>query len=180
MFFVFVVFLRPCAILLPLSTYFLPSPFPILGHRAELEALNQDLAQGNVANAYLFSGARHLGKFSVAKWFAKELMCVGYSADEQQALGDQIQKLLHPDLLVIDQLWMEDKCEDFAVIAQSSNVPQQHRQKAGAKTDTISIDDVRSLQERLHEVGSGAYRCCLIRSAERMHAEAVNALLKIL
>jgi DNA polymerase III gamma/tau subunit len=152
----------------------------ILGHRAQLACLEADLEQGNVAHAYLFCGARHLGKSAVAKWFAQQLLTQGIQGEERAAAVEQIERLLHPDLLVIDQLWIEDACEDFAVIARSSNVAQQHRAKAKAKTDTISIDDIRSLQERLHEVGTGIYRCCIIRSVERMQAEAVNALLKIL
>lgn len=152
----------------------------ILGHVSQLAALSEDLAQGNVSHAYLFSGSRHLGKFTVAKWFARSLLTAGLSGDEKENALNQIERLLYPDLLVLDRLWIEETCEDFAVIAQSSNVPQQHRMKAKAKTDTIGIDDVRSLQERLHEVRIGTHRCCLIRSVERMQTEAVNALLKIL
>ncbi len=155
-------------------------PSDILGHKTQLAALQQDLAQANVAHAYIFSGSPHLGKFTIAKWFAQELLCAGQSDEERALTQERIRHLLHPDLLIIDQLWIEDACEDFSIIAQSSNVIQQHRMKAKAKTDTISIDDIRSLQERMHEVGSGTYRCCLIRSAERMQVEAVNALLKIL
>ncbi len=132
-------------------------------------------------HAYLFSGAPHLGKFTIAKQFGRELLCSGRSEDECGAITDQIDRLLHPDFLVIDQLWIEDVCEDFAVIAKSSNIPQQHRAKdSPAKTDTISIDDIRAVQERLHDVGTGRYRCCIIRSVERMQTAAVSALLKIL
>src|SRR3989338_672886 len=153
----------------------------ILGHRPQLAALETDLAQGNVVHAYLFSGAPHLGKFTIAKHFGRQLLCDGRSGEECAAITDQIDRLLHPDFLVIDQLWIEDVCEDYSVIAQSSNVPQQHRAKdPPAKTDTISIDDIRAVQDRLHDVGSGRYRCCLIRSVERMQTTAVSALLKIL
>lgn len=153
---------------------------PILGHARELAALQDDIRTGNVAHAYLFAGERHLGKFTVAKWFAAELLSAGAGPDGKEKAHAQAERLIHPDLFVIDQLWMEGRCEDFDVIARTSNVPQQHRSKAKAKTDTISIDDIRVLQERLHEVGTGTYRCCLIRSAERMQDSAVNALLKIL
>lgn len=153
----------------------------ILGHRSQLAELQMDLDQSNVVHAYLFSGAQHLGKFAVAKWFARQLLCYGHDKEECPAINDQIDRLLHPDLLVIDQLWIEDVCEDFAVIAQSSNIPQQHRTKdSPAKTDTISIDDIRAMQERLHEVGAGKFRSCLIRSVERMQTAAVSSLLKIL
>ena len=152
----------------------------ILGHRLQLAALAEDLAQDNVAHTYLFSGAPHLGKFTIAKQFGRELLCVGRDDAGCEAIHDQIDRLLHPDFLVIDQLWIEGVCEDFTVISKSSNVPQQHRTKNSAKTDAISIDDIRAVQERLHEVGTSRYRCCIIRSVERMQTPAVSALLKIL
>lgn len=153
----------------------------IIGHESQLKALRSDIDTGNVAHAYLFSGQKHLGKFTVAKWFAKELLTLDAKDDaEKEKLSRDVDRLLHSDLFVIDQLWIEDVCEDYDVIAKTSNVSQQHRTKNNpAKTDTISVDDIRSLQERLHEVSGGRFRCCLIRGAERMQTEAVNTLLKI-
>ncbi len=159
----------------------MPSSSNLIGHKEQIQSLVADLEADNVAHAYLFAGQKHLGKFTIAKWFAKKLLTIDAEGpDEQKRLAHEVDRLIHPDLLVIDQLWIEDVCEDFEVIARTSNVPQQERAKKGAKTDTISIDDIRALQERLHEVGGGRYRCCLIRSVERMQDEAVNALLKIL
>jgi hypothetical protein len=88
--------------------------------------------------------------------------------------------MVHPDLFVLDQLWIEGQCEDWEVIAQTSNVPQQEREKRKSKTDTISIEDIRALHEHLQETAGGQYRCCVIRSVERLQAEAANTLLKIL
>jgi DNA polymerase-3 subunit delta' len=159
----------------------MPIPSEIIGHTLQIDALKKDLAADNVVHAYLFAGPRHLGKFTVAKWFARELLTADSTdEDDRERRMHQIDRLLLQDLLVIDQLWMEDVCEDFDVIALSSNVPQLHRKKAGAKTDVIGIDDIRALQDRMHEVGGSRFRCCLIRSVERMQDEAVNALLKIL
>ncbi len=151
----------------------------IIGHRSVLEALEQDIATDNVSHAYLFSGAASLGKMTVAHWFARTLL-LRNAADPKQALTE-LERLTHPDLLVMDQLWMEEVCDDWDVISRSSNVPQMHRsKKPAAKTDTISIDDIRALQERLYEKGTGTYRCCIIRKMERMQAAATNAFLKIL
>ncbi len=152
---------------------------PIIGHAEQLSALERDLETGNVGHAYLFSGPRHVGKMTTAKWFASKLLSLGTGEDVAQT-AEKVARLLHPDLLVLDQLWMEDTNENFDVIAKFSNVPQDHRKKSKAKTDTISIDDVRAIQDRLVETGMGTYRCCIIRSMERMQDEAVNALLKIL
>ncbi len=154
------------------------APFSIIGHEEQRTSLQRDLDSGNVGHAYLFSGPRHVGKLTVAKWFALQLL--SRDGGESDHTAEQMQKLLHPDLLVLDQLWIEDLCEDADEIAKTTNVSQEHRRKAKAKTDTIGIDDVRLLQDRLIETGTGTYRCCLIRSVERMQTEAVNALLKIL
>ncbi len=153
----------------------------IIGHTYALETLTQDLETGNVAHGYLFAGPRHVGKFTVAQWFARELLTVDAGGDEERARRlHAFDRLLHPDFFVLDQLWIEDQQEDMNALSKSTNLPQQHRAKAHARTDTISIDDIRVLQERLHEVGGSRFRCCLIRSVERMQDAAVNALLKVL
>ncbi|MFA7681511.1 MAG: hypothetical protein WCX61_00610 [Candidatus Peribacteraceae bacterium] len=153
----------------------------IIGHDAQLEQLAQDRKTGNVVHAYLFSGPRHLGKMSIARWFALELLSADMSPEERTKVRNQVERLVHPDLLVLDQLWVEGECEDWDLLAKTSNIPQQHRaKKPGAKTDSISIEDIRVLQERLYETGSGKWRCCIIRSVERMQDAAANAFLKIL
>lgn len=152
----------------------------IVGHQAVRLELEKDLAAGNVSHAYLFAGPRHLGKMLLARWFAVELLSVGQPVEAAERIGRECERMTHPDLFVLDQLWIAEQCEDWAVIAQTSNAPQQEREKKKVKTDTIGIDDIRALQERLQETATGAHRCCIIRSAERLQTEAANALLKIL
>lgn len=159
----------------------MPKLTDIIGHASQRQQLKTDLEQGNVSHAYLFSGPEHLGKMSLALSFATDLLSVGKSEDERLKTRTAVEKLTHSDLLVLDRLWIEEDCEAWDIIAESSNVPQAHRaKKPAAKTDTIGIDDVRALQERLIETGMGTYRCCIIRSAERMQDAASNAFLKIL
>lgn len=157
------------------------SPAPhILGHKEQQHDLLRDVEAGNIAHAYFFTGPSHVGKFTVAKWFASMLLLDGVPHDQIDQVTAEVERLLHPDLLVLDQLWMEEINEDLEQIAECTNISQEHRKKSKAKTDTISIDDIRALQARLHDVPRATYRCCLIRSVERMQDEAVNALLKIL
>lgn len=153
----------------------------IVGHPTQQQQLQDDLDLHNVAHAYLFSGSRHLGKMTLALKFASELLAFDVDKEERERFSSHVERLTHPDLLVLDQLWIEGECEDWDRIAESSNVPQAHRaKKPAAKTNTISIDDIRALQERLIETGTGTYRCCVIRSMERMQDTAANAFLKIL
>ncbi len=154
---------------------------PIIGHARQLAELASDLESGNVSHAYLFAGMPHVGKTTVADWFGRELLTNGKNNTEKESINHEIDKLIHPDFLQLDQLWIDEICDDFDVIARSTNVPQQHRAKAPtAKTDSISIDDVREVQMRLQETGRGHFRVCLIRGIERMQESAANAFLKIL
>ena len=153
----------------------------VIGHAAQIAQLRGDLESGNLAHAYLFVGPPHVGKFSVAKAFAAEILLRDVAPAGRERAAHQIERLIHPDLLVLDQLWIEDVQEDWDAIAKTSNVPQEHRADSSRsmKTDTIGIDDVRAVQDRLYATG-GPHRCCLVRSVERMQDEAANALLKIL
>lgn len=154
----------------------------IVGHAKQLQALENDLETGNVAHAYLFAGADHLGKSTVARWFAAELITRGMESDAKARAMAQIDRLIHPDFLSLDQLWIEDVSEDLDDIALSSNLPQAHRWKAPTmKSDTISIDDVRIIQQKIYETGAGGRRrACFIRGIDRLQEAAGNAFLKIL
>lgn len=161
----------------------MPKLYPIVGHTSQLQELQRDFDIENIAHAYLFEGKKNLGKIAVAYDFAQKLLCIDCTDDDDcERCRKQIENLTHPDLLVLDQLWIDKVCDDWDVISRKSNAPQEHRSKKAspAKTDTISIDDVRALQKRLYETGLGRYRCCIIRGMERMQDAAANAFLKIL
>ncbi|MEI8229641.1 MAG: hypothetical protein WCG83_00705 [Candidatus Peregrinibacteria bacterium] len=153
----------------------------IIGHEDIREALRLDLETGNVSHAYLFEGPIHLGKMTVAHQFAADLLTWGLSPEERKHVLHDCERLTHPDLLVLDQLWIEEKSENWERIGETSNAPQLHRsKKPTAKTDTISIEDIRALQELLYETPAGKFRVCIIRSIERMQEAAATTLLKIL
>lgn len=155
-------------------------PKQIFGHTKQQATLLHDIAKGNVAHAYLFSGPEHIGKSTIARWFAVELLAA-HEGTDKAAARSQVERMIHPDFLSLDLLWVEGESEDWATIGRYSNISQKHRSKAPtAKTDTISIDDVRGLISLVHETSQSDYRICLITNIERMHAEAANALLKII
>lgn len=159
----------------------LPLDPTIVGHTREQEELKADIETGNVAHAYLFAGPKHVGKMTVAKAFGMQLVANAAPEDARENAFERMKHLIHPDFLVLDWLWMDETQDDWDEIAMYSNVPQSHRAKAPKmKTDVISIDDVRAIQDRLYETGESSVRVCIIRRAERMREEAVNALLKIL
>ena len=154
----------------------------ILGHESVIRHLESDLAHDNISHAYLFTGPPHIGKSTVARWFASQLLCRGMSNDEEKLrTTDAMTRLIHPDFLSLDALWVEDSQEDWADIARSSNIDQSHRSKTPkARSDTISIDEIRAIHERLAEKASSGHVCCFLRSIDRMQPPAASALLKIL
>ena len=160
----------------------MPKIRTVVGHKEQLSQLSQDIAENNITHAYLLSGPAHLGKMAVAYSFAADILTKNLSEEKAKEARRSIENLTHADLLVLDQLWIEKTCEDWDAIARSSNVNQQHRSKKSppAKTDSIGIDDIRSLQSRLHETRLGEYGCCIIRGIDRMQDAAANAFLKIL
>lgn len=152
----------------------------IVGHKKQLLQLEDDLVSGNLSHAYLFAGPAHIGKTMVARWFARKILLKDVSSEQYDQTAHAIDHLFHQDILMLDQLWMEETMEDWDSIAKSSNIPQQHRVKAGLKTDTISIDDVREIQNRFYDTGELPHRVCIIRGVERMQPASANAFLKIL
>jgi len=153
----------------------------IVGHARQIAQLERDIDVGNVAHAYLFVGQEHVGKTTVARWFGTELLTRGLESDAKAVAQAHIGKLIHPDFLSLDQLWIEEVSEDLDEIARSSNLSQAHRWKAPAmRSDVISIDDIRGIQERMYETGSGSHRVCFIRGIDRLQDAAANAFLKML
>jgi DNA polymerase III subunit delta' len=157
-----------------------PLPATILGHQKQQAMLLSDIVHDNVAHAYLFTGPKHIGKSTVARWFAAELLATQKGADKE-TIRTQVERLIHPDFVSLDALWVEGVLEDWSEIGNYSNIQQRHRSKPPtAKTDAIGIDDVRGVIEQMHGTSQSPFRCCLITDIERMHTEAANALLKIL
>lgn len=156
-------------------------PTQIIGHGKQCGQLLQDIAKNNIAHAYMFTGPKHIGKFSIARWFAWQLLSEGLPPSAKPGVRDQMERLIHPDFLCLDQLWIEDINDDWSNISKHSNIAQSHRAKPPkARTDSIGIDEVRAMQERLYDTGSSRYFACVIRSVERMQPAAANALLKVL
>lgn len=123
----------------------------ILGHRDEVEQLAAAAERGRPHQAYLFTGAAHVGKRTTAERFAQALIC-----ERRTACGQCGQCLLfsagnHPDFLAL---------------------PSE-----GA----LTIKQIRTLQETLSLAPhSAAFRVAVIPRAERLGIPAQNALLKLL
>ncbi|MFH0834674.1 MAG: hypothetical protein V2A63_04815 [Patescibacteria group bacterium] len=153
--------------------------WPTTGNENRLAELETDLASGKISHAYLFAGPAEVGKLTAAKFFAQLLICGGKACGECTDC-----KLMransHPNLTVVDELWIEGVNEDLEALARKSNFNQSHRARTPkAKTNTIRIDDLREILSRVNHSSDGR-KVFVLHEVERMNREAANFFLKTL
>lgn len=122
----------------------------IIGHEKQLERLEKDIESGNLSHAYLLVGANSVGKFTVARKMAGILQCENDFCHECPTCI-QVAKGCHIDTIELK-----------------------------GKRESIKIDEVRKLVERLNMTRQSPYKILLIQSLERMTTEAANSFLKML
>ncbi len=126
----------------------------VLGQEHITQTLQNAIVSGRLAHAYLFSGARGVGKTSVARIFAKTLNC------EQGAGGNPC-----------------NECTSCTEITNSSSIDVQEIDGASNR----GIDEIRNLRENIRYLPShGKYRIYIIDEVHMLTLPAFNALLKTL
>ncbi len=130
--------------------------WPVAGHSQALNFLQRAIVTQKIAHAYLFVGAKFLGKELVARLFSQSLFCLKQTSQIpcgqcQQCL--QFQHQVHPDFIYLS--------------------PDNQR--------NITIDQIRLLIDKLSLTPSvSAYKIAIIDGADKLEEPAANALLKTL
>lgn len=134
----------------------------ILGQERAIAVLRRSIAAGRLAHAYVFAGPPGVGKRATALALARACLCgdapgTGCGACRECAL---VAALTHPDLFV----------EDLA-----------RAREERATASHVSIEQVRRVRGHLAmRPVRGPRKVALVDDAERMTADAQNALLKTL
>jgi DNA polymerase-3 subunit delta' len=131
----------------------------IIGHPWAVDLLSRQLAQGLIAHAYLFTGPPQVGKGTLARWFAKALLCED-TAGRPCGTCSACQKVaagIHPDVRLL-------------------NLTVQPGERR-----TLGIEAIREMRSGMAERPfAGQRKVYIIEDAETMTPEASNALLKTL
>ena len=126
----------------------------VVGQEHVIQTLMNAIVTGRVAQAYLFSGARGVGKTSVARIFAKALNC----------------REGEPGVPC-------NRCRSCLEITDGSSVDVQEIDGASNR----GIDEIRELRENIRYMPSSSpYRVYIIDEVHMLTLPAFNALLKTL
>ena len=128
----------------------------IIGHESTIEHLKQALSADRVAHAYLIEGEEGSGKMLIARTFAQALQCTRLKDD---ACGEcqscrKAESMNHPDIIYITH----------------------------EKPNLISVGEIRTqlVGDVLIRPYESSRKVYIVEDAEKMNAEAQNALLKTL
>lgn len=149
---------------------------PARGHEEVLAGLWRAAAADRLPHALLFDGPTGVGKFLAARYFAAGILCAkgpGTPCGECgpcHRMGSGGEESNHPDLLEVDPISAGEESIRIAHIAFRENDP-------GPEPVALRRTVEGFLDLKPHEAGA---RVVIVREAERMNANAQNALLKTL
>lgn len=143
----------------------------ILGHERQIQYLEKVLKKGRLAHAYLFYGPEGVGKFTIAKAFARTLQCASHQGQTLISRSDLddcscvpcrlIEQNAHPHVYILD--------------------PEHTLVSKKEKRKDIPIEDIRELKRLLSLAPEGGqWRIVIINEAEKLSFDAADAFLKLL
>lgn len=129
----------------------------IIGHSLQTNYLKKIFESAAPPHAYLFHGEEHIGKTTVADWFAQGLICESVAAQKPCDICKRcimFQKGIYPDVYTVKH---QENLRD------------------------IGIGQIRELQDKISMTPFyNSYKIAIIKNAEKINAIGFNCFLKIL
>ncbi len=165
----------------------------IIGHHRQIDVLRQAIASGRIPNAYLFVGPPNVGKTLVAREFARAVNCEAQpdapTAEQVDACGEchncvRIAQDNHPDLQILKPAVRvevkppdEEDADDDAPAARVE-ARDVYIELPDALIYTEQVE--RLIQHLSAKAALARRKIAIICSAEQMHTDGANKLLKTL
>ncbi len=122
----------------------------IIGHNKQLLALEKDIATNNLSHAYILSGPKGIGKYSIAKKLAGILQCEN------------------------------DFCHECSTCLQVSKGAHLDTIELADVSSSIGIDLIKDVFEKINLTKQSKWKIVLVKQFERATKEAANTFLKTL
>lgn len=132
----------------------------LIGQDTLVQTLTNAIKTNRLANAYIFTGIRGVGKTSTARIFAKSLNCIGEN-------GDKISPQITPCGI----------CEHCKAISEDRDIDVMEMDAASR----TGVDDIREIIDGVqYKPSSARYKVYIIDEVHMLSKNAFNALLKTL
>lgn len=164
----------------------------MVGHAEAQQRFVDEFERGQVHHAYLMTGAKGIGKATLAYRFARYVLGHGAQAAKIEEassfslFGDEPPAPPSPSVTSAHALDMDVDSSLFRRIAASSHtdlltLSPQFDVKKGVEKDIITVDDARKVPEFLSLTpAEGLWRVVIVDAVDQLNDNAANALLKIL
>jgi len=164
-----------------------------LGNERIVTALRGALRTGRVPHALLFTGARGVGKFTLARMFAQAANCERLTDDfcGECATCRRISQLADPHKLIEQGLVERGESADAATVERVPLILQSHpdvwalvpdpvRLKSPVARPMLRVGQLRAVQRAAYFQPMGRRRVFILDGAETMRWDVANVFLKIL
>jgi DNA polymerase III subunit delta' len=164
-----------------------------LGNERIVTALRGALRTGRVPHALLFTGARGVGKFTLARMFAQAANCERLTDDScgECATCLRISQLADPQELLEQGLVERGESADAATVERVPLILQSHpdvwalvpdpvRLKSPVARPMLRVGQLRAVQRAAYFQPMGRRRVFILDGAETMRWDVANVFLKIL
>jgi len=164
-----------------------------LGNERIVTALRGALGAGRVPHALLFTGARGVGKFTLARMFAQAANCERLTDDScgECATCLRISQLADPQELIEQGLVERGESADAATVERVPLILQSHpdvwalvpdpvRLKSPVARPMLRVGQLRAVQRAAYFQPMGRRRVFILDGAETMRWDVANVFLKIL
>ena len=127
----------------------------LIGHDAAQAHFSQSFLAGKLHHAWLMTGAKGIGKASLAYKFAAQILGQKNLAQSERWIAARA----HPDLFVLERQLNDSK-------------PRKLKAE-------ISVENARGLSVFFSHTSSGGWRVGIVDAADDLNGESANALLKL-